>query len=346
MSRSRSHLSIAAIAGLVVGTASIIGFSATPASAETVTVPLRTAITNLTVADEQRDGYSRDLFPHWIDADKNGCNTRYEVLIEEATVAPSVSDDCKLTGGEWYSYFDDKTVTSASGISIDHFIPLAEAWDSGASAWTTDKRRDFANDLDDERALIGVTASSNSSKGDRDPAEWLPTNTSETCRYVTDWVAVKTRWSLSIDPAEKTALTDLAANCPNENITVEIVDGSGNTPPPSDDCAFDSTTSVTIPDTKIATSEIATNACTGNASATSTVSVDITHPDRGDLSIWLYAPDGSYYVLKNAGDSGADIRADYDIDLSAESRDGTWTLSVKDYATGGVGTLNSWTITL
>lgn len=338
MPRLRFYITIAVAAGLA-GTASVIGFSTFPASAETITVPLRTAVSDLPVADEQRDGYDRDLFPHWIDEDGDGCNTRYEVLIDEATEPPRVDDDCSLTGGQWYSYFDDATVDSASGIGIDHFVPLAEAWDSGAHAWTTDQRRAFANDLGDERSLVGVSTSSNSSKGDRDPAEWLPPNTSQTCRYISEWTVVKVRWGLTVDGAEKTALTDLAADCPNEDLTIEIV---GDAPPSDGACDhFENSTAVDIPDTQIATSDITVSGCSGNAAAASTVNVDITHPDRSDVSIWLYAPDGTHYVLKSSGDA---LRTEYEVDLSAEPKNGDWTLSVKDYGYGDVGTLNSWSI--
>ncbi|GAA4906751.1 uncharacterized protein DUF1524 [Stackebrandtia albiflava] len=345
MTRTRSHITAAAITGIAAA-AVLTGVSAGPASAETITVPLRTAVTDLPVADEQRDGYDRDLFPHWIDADGDDCNTRYEVLIAEAVKTPDVGTDCRLTGGEWYSWFDDVTADSPSDISVDHFVPLAEAWDSGAHAWTTEKRRDFANDLGDDRALAAVTISSNSSKGDRDPAEWLPENTSQTCRYVGEWVAVKLRWSLTVDQAEKSALTDLAADCPNEELTVEVVEGGDTTPPPATCGPFSESTAVTIPDTGIATSAVTVSDCEGTASADSVVTVDITHPDAGDLSIWLYTPDGDHHVLKRTGDSGEDVRAEYRVDLSAEDRSGTWTLSVKDYASGGTGTIDSWSIGL
>jgi len=30
---------------------------------------------------------------------------------------------------------------------IDHIVPLKEAWEAGAHAWTADRRKEFANDL-------------------------------------------------------------------------------------------------------------------------------------------------------------------------------------------------------
>jgi hypothetical protein len=178
-------------------------------------VPLNEAITALTVAEESRAGYDRSLFPHWVDADGNGCHTRAEVLIEEAVVAPEVGERCRLTGGEWFSYYDDRTLTDARSLDIDHMVPLAEAWDSGASAWSTSQRRDFANDLDEPVALVAVSAGSNRSKSDRDPAEWLPPAQEAHCRYVTEWTTVKTRWDLSVDEAELDALTEVASDCPD-----------------------------------------------------------------------------------------------------------------------------------
>ena len=46
---------------------------------------LRSAVAGLSVVEENRLGYDRDLFPHWVDEDRNGCHTRREVLIAEAT---------------------------------------------------------------------------------------------------------------------------------------------------------------------------------------------------------------------------------------------------------------------
>ena len=191
---------------------------AAPARAATVSQPLRTMVANLPVATEVRTGYNRSLFPHWIDADGDGCNTRYEVLIAEAVTTPTVGSGCSLTGGRWYSYYDGAYWTLPADVDIDHMVALAEAWDSGARSWTTARRQLFANDLGDARSLVAVTDNVNQSKGDRDPAQWLPAL--DVCRYIREWVAVKTRWRLTVDSAEKSVLTTRANSCTNVTLTV------------------------------------------------------------------------------------------------------------------------------
>jgi hypothetical protein len=156
-------------------------------------------------AEEYVGGYDRKLFNHWIDADKNGCDTRKEVLIAEAIIKPKIGAKCVLSGGTWLSSYDNKTVKgSGTGLDVDHMVPLAEAWRSGAWQWTPEEREIFANDLLDERVLIAVSASSNRSKSDKDPAKWLPKGSKETvCDYVFNWVSVKYRFSLTVDPKER-----------------------------------------------------------------------------------------------------------------------------------------------
>ncbi|MEV5842231.1 HNH endonuclease family protein [Streptomyces sp. NPDC051985] len=192
------------------------------APGETITLPVRDALAALTVADESRTGYSRDKFKHWTDTDKNGCSTRAEVLLAEAVTAPEVGPKCTLTGGVWHSPYDDQYIDDARKLDVDHLGPLAEAWDSGASAWTAKEREAYANDLDDPRALIAVSAASNRSKADKDPAEWLPPYAGYWCTYVTNWVADKTRYRLSVDSAEQTALAERLAVCPDQPITVTL----------------------------------------------------------------------------------------------------------------------------
>lgn len=132
----------------------------------------------------------------------------------------SVGSGCALSGGRWYSYYDAISQYSASDLDIDHMVPLAEAWDSGARSWSASTREAFANDLGDTRSLVGVTASQNRSKGDRDIADWLPPKAQ--CRYLREWVAVKHRWRLSVDSAEKAAMTSLASGCTNSTISVTL----------------------------------------------------------------------------------------------------------------------------
>lgn len=187
----------------------------TQAEAKTAS-SLSTLINSLQVAVETRAGYNRDLFRHWVDADGDGCDTRDEVLIAESTTPVTVGSGCSLSGGTWLSPYDMVSTTNASGFDVDHFVPLAEAWDSGAASWDSATRQAFANDLNFSMSLIAVTASSNRSKSDRDPAEWLPTNSAYHCEYAVAWVQVKVRWKLSIDSAEKEKLVSLANSCGGE----------------------------------------------------------------------------------------------------------------------------------
>ena len=192
----------------------------TAAHAADYSAPLSQAIADLPTATESRSGYSRDLFNHWVDADGDGCSTRNEVLISEAEDAPSVGSACALSGGRWFSYYDGVSQTAPADLDIDHMVPLAEAWDSGARGWSAATRESYANDLGDHRTLVAVTDSVNQTKSDQDPSEWLPAQ--QQCRYLREWVAVKHRWSLSIDSAEKSTLTSLASGC-SGTITVEVV---------------------------------------------------------------------------------------------------------------------------
>lgn len=172
----------------------------------------------LTVAPERPAGYDRDLFPHW-DYVGDDCNVRDLVLIAEARRGPSTGSSCPVGRGRWLSAFDGVRVRNPSLLDVDHLVPLAEAWASGARSWSPGTREAFANDLGYSRSLIAVTASSNRSKGDQDPAEWLPSRVSYRCTYVSHWIAVKWRWRLSVDAREESALRVLVQGCGNPRIT-------------------------------------------------------------------------------------------------------------------------------
>ncbi|MFJ2101445.1 HNH endonuclease family protein [Streptomyces anulatus] len=186
-------------------------------------LPLPEAIGKIPVAEEKRTGYERDNFKHWVDEDDDSCTTRAEVLLAEAITAPEQGDRCSLSGGKWLSYYDESQVTDAKKLDIDHMVPLAEAWDSGAHDWTPERREAYANDLGTDRSLVAVTAKTNRSKADRDPAQWMPPAESATCTYLVDWTATKLRWALTMDDTEKTALLDLAAPCAESVVQYESV---------------------------------------------------------------------------------------------------------------------------
>lgn len=178
-----------------------------------------TALNTLKVADEIRTGYKRTLFKHWVGTG-NGCDSRKSVIISEAIVKPKVDAGCKIIGGEWLSIYDNVKVTDAGKLDVDHMVPLAEAWDSGASAWDAAKKEMYANDQTDSRHLIAVTGASNRSKSDQDPAEWMPTNKSYACEYLINWVSIKVRWNLSVDKTEKAFIATNLKSCKNTKFSV------------------------------------------------------------------------------------------------------------------------------
>jgi hypothetical protein len=175
------------------------------------------------VLDERRSGYDRGRFRHWIDADRDGCSTREEVLIAEALEPPRQGPGCTLAGGRWLSRYDGRRVLEAGALDVDHAVPLAEAWDSGAWAWDEPTRRSYANDLGAADSLLAVSAASNRAKGDQDPAEWLPRRV-DRCRYAASWVATKSRWSLAVDAAERAAVAGVLAECGPRRLRVAVAD--------------------------------------------------------------------------------------------------------------------------
>lgn len=181
--------------------------------------PALSLLESLTVAPERPAGYDRDLFPHW-DYLGDDCDVRDRVLITEALRGPTTGDSCPVGAGKWFSAFDGITVRDPSALDIDHMVPLAEAWGSGARRWTTSVREAFANDLGYAGSLIAVTASSNRSKGDQDPAQWLPPRVSYRCTYVSEWIVVKWRWRLAVDPAERAALRVQVSACGNPRVSL------------------------------------------------------------------------------------------------------------------------------
>ncbi|WP_446217315.1 HNH endonuclease family protein [Micromonospora sp. IBHARD004] len=208
-SGARAAVAAALAAAITLGAAGCVPVDepeTPPSSAGNVSQQLG----ELTVASAgSMKGYSRARFPHWRDTGKN-CDVRDTVLQRDGESIKL--SGCNVVGGHWESAYDGRVFTDPSDVDIDHVVPLANAWRSGADEWDDSKRGDFANDLTRPQ-LIAVSLTSNRAKGDQDPSQWKPANRSYWCQYAADWVTVKHYWRLTLTSAEKTALTDMLEGC-------------------------------------------------------------------------------------------------------------------------------------
>jgi hypothetical protein len=156
-------------------------------------------------------GYSRARFPHWSTQGKGGCDTRDLVLQRDGSDVVA-TPPCRIVSGVWNSPYDGATHTDPSDVDIDHVVPLAEAWRSGAAEWDDARREAFANDLNGP-GLLTVTDSVNQAKGDQPPNLWKPKNNGYWCTYAELWIATKSTWDLSVTSAERSALLDMLDRC-------------------------------------------------------------------------------------------------------------------------------------
>ncbi|MFE6229352.1 HNH endonuclease family protein [Streptomyces sp. NPDC057854] len=155
-------------------------------------------------------GYSRDRFPHWASQGEN-CNTRETVLNRDGANVRR-DTECRAVSGTWRSVYDDLTFKEAAELDIDHTVPLANAWRSGANKWPQEKRKEFANDLTNPQ-LLAVSAASNRSKGDQGPDEWQPPSKTYWCTYARAWTSVKATYELSVTASEKDMLGQMLDTC-------------------------------------------------------------------------------------------------------------------------------------
>jgi hypothetical protein len=196
----------------------------TPSATRTTSPPAKAtagtalaAVARLTVKGRApKTGYSRAAFGQaWFDTDRNGCDTRNDVLRRD--LADRVMKNwCKVLAGtrapDPYTGRSIRFVIGgASEIDIDHVVALSDAWQKGAATWSAGTRLAFAND---PLVLLAVDAAANRSKGDGDAATWLPPNTSYRCQYVARQVAVKLKYHVWVTAAERAAMVRVLSACP------------------------------------------------------------------------------------------------------------------------------------
>lgn len=167
----------------------------------------------LVVAPMGDTGDYRDAaFPLWSQAVSGQPCTVQEAALLRAGSNTTTDKSCRVTGGQWATFGDGEIHTRPAEVTVEHLVPLLNAWRSGASTWTDAMRADFANDLDSP-ALIVLSANSAETRGDSGPERWRPAQESAWCQYAADWVVVKASYHLTVTADEKAALVDMLRPC-------------------------------------------------------------------------------------------------------------------------------------
>lgn len=166
-----------------------------------------------------KTGYSRSAFgPQWSDVDRNGCDTRNDILKRDLTnlIFRAKTRDCVVETGTLLDPFSNSQIEFQRGVKtsmlvqIDHVVSLSNAWQTGIFRATLKTRTEFANDPIN---LLAVKGSLNSQKGDGDAATWLPPHKAFRCKYVATQVEVKSKYQLWVTAAEREAIDRVLANC-------------------------------------------------------------------------------------------------------------------------------------
>jgi hypothetical protein len=169
-----------------------------------------------------KTGYTRDQFGQaWADVDRNGCDTRNDILHRDLTnlIYKSGTHDCIIASGTLIDPYSGETINFVRGnvtsmeMQIDHVVPLSDAWQKGAQKLSISQRTSLAND---PLNLLAEKGRLNSQKGDGDAATWLPPLKSYRCKYVARQIAVKAKYSLWVTTAEKAAMQTILAKCPDQ----------------------------------------------------------------------------------------------------------------------------------
>ncbi|WP_308123532.1 GmrSD restriction endonuclease domain-containing protein [Modestobacter marinus] len=189
-------------------------------------------------------GYDRDEFgPTWSDVDRNGCDTRNDVLARDLSrkTFEAGTHDCVVVRGTLADPYTAQTIEFVKGdgssVDIDHVVALGNSWQTGSFAWDEARRTAFAND---PLNLLAVDYSANRQKGDADAATWLPPNRAARCGYAARQIAVKAAYGLWVTRAEHDALQRVLDTCPGEPVpppaAVDAPAGT-STAQPYADCA-------------------------------------------------------------------------------------------------------------
>jgi hypothetical protein len=194
----------------------------TPAKAESIASGLSIIQEQITKGRAAKTGYTRAQFgPAWADVDRNGCDTRNDILNRDLTnqVYKEKTKQCVVLSGTLVDPFSGESINFVQGaktsseVQIDHTVALSNAWQTGAFKLTSDQRKALANDPLNLQAVKGRL---NSQKGDGDAATWLPPLKSYRCDYVSRQIAVKIKYKLWFTAPEKEAIVRILKSCPEK----------------------------------------------------------------------------------------------------------------------------------
>lgn len=194
--------------------------TATPTASPTTKAPSRaqSALDALETSEEDASGFTTAAFgPELtdLDFDGNGCTTYDDALgahLVDVTYKDKAADPCTvMTGSVEDPYANDSAFYSLARTrqaAVDRLVSLEDAWVSGASDWTDEQRREFANDVE---TMLVVTTATAKERAAADGASWLPQH--NTCFFIGQQMQVKTDYNLSVDPKERQALEKALADC-------------------------------------------------------------------------------------------------------------------------------------
>ena len=176
--------------------------------------------------------YDRNDWKHWTDQDGDCQDARQEVLIAESATEVTYRTDrrCRVATGRWLAPYSATVVTDPGDLDVDHMVPLANAHQSGAWDWTSDRKELYANYLERPEHLIAVTARANRSKGARGPDRWKPEDRTYWCQYAIDWVTIKSAWDLTVTGEEHDALRQMLDTCSTPPVLTAAADDPSPVP--------------------------------------------------------------------------------------------------------------------
>ncbi len=169
--------------------------------------------------------YDRNVFGQaWLDVDRNGCDTRNDILRRDLAGARfGEGSRCRVAAGSFQEPYTGRRVEfqrgpeSSKAVQIDHVVALGDAWQKGAQQLTAVQRQHLAND---PLNLVAADGQANQDKGASDAATWLPPNKAFRCHYVARQISVKAAYGLWVTPAEKEAMKRVLEACPGQQTVV------------------------------------------------------------------------------------------------------------------------------